>query len=151
MRRLDNVFFLANQALILPFPSDLEMDSLEATVITTRPVTIKTSSGQGSDTIFRAIATETNISITVNAIAFPRGIYFSVPDVRSGTLRYEIPTAASFTNRTNIYLPSETNTGATYGAIFVSTTATEVYGSFECGGPGFTVVGGQFRITITRP
>lgn len=150
-RRLDNVFFLANQALILPFPLDIETNSLVAKVITTNVVTIKTSSGQGSDTIFRAVATETNIAITVNAIAYPYGIAFSVPDARSGTFRYDIPNAASFTNRIDIYKPTESNTGATSGAIFISTTATEVYGSFECSGPGFTVTNGVFRITISRP
>lgn len=150
-RRLDNAFFLANQALILPFPSEFETNSLEATVITTRPVTIKTSSGQGSDTVFRAVATETNIALTVNAIAYPYGIAFSVPDVRPGTFRYDIPSDASFTNRIDIYRPTESNTAATNGAIFISTTTTEIYGHFECSGPGFSITNGIFRITISRP
>lgn len=150
-RRLDNVFFLANQALILPFPSALETNSLVAKVVTTNVVTIKTSSGQGTDSVFQAIATDSNIALSVNAIAFPYGIAFSIPDVRAGTFRYDIPTDGSFTNRVDIYRPTESNTAATNGAIFISTTATEIYGSFEVSGPGFSVTNGVFRVTITRP
>ena len=74
----------------------------------------------------------------------------SIPNVQFGTFRYAIPDAVSFTNRADVYGPNETNVGATNGAIFVSTTATEVYGSFACNGPGFEINGGRFRITISR-
>ena len=147
-RRLDNVFFVANQALILPFPDNLDMNSLQADI---GGVRIRTSIGQGSDSIFQAVTTETNIAVTVNAIAYPRGIFFSIPDVRAGTFRYDIPVAASLTNRVNIYDPTELNAAATSGAIFISTTPTEVYGSFTCSGPGFVISNGLFRVTLTRP
>jgi len=150
MTRLASVLIRANQALIIPFPSDLGTDSVVARI---NGVNFRSSAGAATGTPFEAVATETNIVMTLGALVNtgtgPRGIFLSVPNVQFGAFRYAIPDVASFTNRTAVYSEQETNVGATNGAVFVSTTGTEVYGTFSCSGPGFTVIDGRFRITIS--
>ncbi len=151
--RLDKVLFRASQALIVPFPFELSENSVGAKI---NEVNFRASANAASDNIFQAVVTASNINLTVSALltsgggSFPRGLVFRVPNAQPGTFRYVIPEAAVFTNRTAVYSPeSETNVGATSGSIFVSTTATEVYGSFTCSGPGFNVTDGRFRLTIS--
>lgn len=156
-RRLDNVFFRANQALLIPFPADLPQNFVEAKIDNgSGPTHFQGSSSSASSDLiaFQAIRTGNTIQVLLSAVDANRGILFSIPDVQLGTFRYEIPSEATFTNRTDIdffTVPvSSTDVGATGGSIFVSTTATEVFGSFECSGPGFTITEGRFRIDITE-
>jgi hypothetical protein len=147
--RLDAVFAEANQALIVPFPSDISTNSVKAKI---DGISFSASSGSSSENGFNAILTETNIIVALNAVNSTRGIYFSVPNAQSGTFRYVIPQAATFTNVTGIdyfHPGAETLTGATEGVIFISSTPTEVYGIFSCSGPNFNVTDGRFRITIS--
>lgn len=150
--KLDNIFIRANEALIIPFPSDISPNAVKAVI---NGVGLSASAGSGTDNIFSAIATETNISLIVSGVVGgspSRGILFSIPNVQPGAFRYSIPEVASFTNRTGIYPPyTETAEGATNGAIFINTTATEIYGSFSCSGPGFTITDGRFRVTLSQP
>lgn len=150
-RKLDDVFFTANQLLNFPFPSDLQTNSVEATIngVKFRASSVSATANQ---TGFQAVATETNITINLAAVgSIQRGIQFSVPNAQFGSFRYVIPTEATFVNRTNIdfFTGIGDDTSATEGAIFVGTTATEVYGIFMCSGPGFNVTDGRFRITIS--
>ena len=147
--RLDDVFAEASQALIVPFPADLSTNSVKAKINGTN---FSASSGSSSENRFSAVVTETNITLDLRAVNLPRGLHLSVPNAQPGTFRYVIAESAAFTNVTNIdfFNPgSETQTGATNGAVFISTTQTEVYGIFSCSGPGFTVTDGRFRITIS--
>ena len=151
--KLDNIFIRANEALIIPFPSDLSSDSVSAKI---NGVGLRASATSGTDNVFSAVSTETNISVVVSGVTISgggsRGILFSIPNVQPGAFRYSIPGTASFTNRTGIYPPdTETAEGATDGAIFINTTATEIYGSFSCSGPGFTITDGRFRVTLSQP
>jgi hypothetical protein len=151
-KKLDNVFFRASQALTFPFPSDLATNSIVAKI---NDVNFRTSLNAGSENVFSAVATESNLTVTVSALAtsggsYSRGILFSVTNVQFGTFKYLIPDAVSFTNRTGVYsVTNETNVGATSGAMFIATTPTEVYGMFECSGPDFDIISGRFRITIS--
>jgi hypothetical protein len=150
-RRLDDILIQASQALIVPFPADLLENSVYARI---NGISLKASQGSATDNVFEAVATETNVSLTVgglagNGINSARGILFSIPNAPFGTYRYPIPLTAVFTNRTGVYSPEESNVAATNGAIFINTTATEVYGSFSCSGPGFNITDGKFRITIS--
>ena len=150
--KLDTVEFAAVQLLNFPFPSELDPDSVAANINGVNFRATSTSATE-NQTGFEAIATETNITLRLMAIGSGnRGILFSVPNVQFGSFRYAIPTAATFTNRTNIdfFMGTEDDAGATDGAIFVGTTSNEVYGVFNCSGPGFNVTNGQFRITISR-
>ena len=150
--KLDKVYLRASQGLIVPFPAELSANSVSAKI---NNVNFRTSVGSASGNVFQAVATETNLSVTLGAIlnsgTGPRSILFSVPGVQFGTFRYTIPEAAGFTNRTDIdsFTGMETQTAATSGSIFIGTTATEVFGSFTCSGPGFNVTDGKFRITIS--
>lgn len=151
-RKLDDILIRASQALLVPYPSDLPSPNSVSAKI--NGVTFRTSSGSASDNVFTAVTTETNISLTLGALsnsggAGPRGILFSIPNAALGAFRQAIPGAAVFTNRTGIYSPEESNVAATNGAIFINSTATEVYGSFSCSGPGFNITDGKFRITIS--
>jgi hypothetical protein len=149
--KLDKILVRANDALIIPFPSDLSQNSVFTRI---NGVSFRTSADQGTENSFVALSTGTNITISLSASANPggRGIQFMVPNVQFGAFRYGIPDLACFTNRTGIYPPEvEVNTGATNGSVFINTTGTEVYGSFSCSGPGFNVTDGRFRITIAQP
>ena len=159
-RRLDNVFIRASGDLIIPFPSNLPPNTVEAKIdVGHGPRHFRANSAFASGNIFQAAATETNIIVMLNGLdsqgaGLQRGLVFSVPNVRFGAFRYGIPEAASLTNRTNIDLfpPGNSNdTGATNGAIFIATTATEVYGSFSASGPGFEISNGRFRINLSGP
>jgi len=155
-RRLDNILFRANDELLIPFPSDLETNSVEARIDNgSGPKNFKVSSTAASSDLvsFQAVRTGDTVNIVLSAVDSTRGILFSIPNAALGQFRYDVPVAASFTNRTDFNFfsvpPASTDTGATAGAIFVGTTATEVFGVFECSGPGFTVTEGRFRINIT--
>jgi hypothetical protein len=155
-RRLDNIFIRANQALIVPFPTDLVHNQVKARIDNgTGPTTFTASEGTSSLNVFTAVKSGDTISLTISAVESTRGILFSIPNVQLGTSSYEIPTEVSFTNRTDFNFftvpPTATDVAATEGTIFVSTTATEVYGIFECSGPGFTLITGRFRVDITEP
>lgn len=145
-RRLDTVFFHASEALFIPFPDDLPVNSVSAKV---NGVNFLASAGLATENLFEAIATPSNIVINVSAVDLPRGLLLSVPNAQPGSFRYAMPDAASFVNRTAIYSPTESSTAATNGAIYMSTTATEVYGSFRCSGLGFEIRDGRFRINIS--
>ncbi|HTD66134.1 MAG TPA: hypothetical protein VK846_06335, partial [Candidatus Limnocylindria bacterium] len=152
-RKLDTLFFQANQALNFPFPTNLPLDSVSAKINNTN---FLTSAGAASGNFFQAVATDSNISLTISGLAtsgagpYPRGILLSLPNAKFGTFRYTIPADASLTNRTGVYSPElETNVGATNGVVFVSQTTNEVYGLFDCSGPGFNITGGRFRIRIS--
>jgi hypothetical protein len=150
-RRLDNILILANQATIVPFPADLLENSVYARI---NGISLKASQGSATDNVFEAVATETNVSLTVGGLVASgfnsaRGLLFSIPSAPFGTYRYTIPNKAIFTNRTGVYSPEENNVAATNGAIFINATATEVYGSFSCSGPGFNITDGKFRITLS--
>lgn len=145
-RRLDVVFNAASAALVIPFPDDLSSNSLSAKI---NNVSMRSGVGLASENVFSAENDGTKIALTVNAIDFPRGLLFSVPEVKFGTYRYRLTENASFTNRTGIYLPNENSVAASSGSLFISTTDTEVYGIFSCSGPGFTVTNGRFRVSIT--
>lgn len=150
--KLDKVYLRASRGLVVPFPAEMSANSVSAKI---NGVNFRTSSSAASDNLFQATATASNINLTINGLLISggdgsaRGLLFSVPNAQTGTFRYMIPDAASFTNRTAVYSAGETNVGATSGAIFVSTTATEVFGSFTCSGPGFNVTDGKFRITLS--
>ena len=145
-RRLDVVFNAASAALFIPFPDDLSSNSVSAKI---NNVSMRSGIGLASENVFSAVHDGTKIVLTVNAIDFPRGLLFSVPNVQPGTFRYRLTDDATFTNRTGIYLPTENSVAASSGSIFVSTTDTEVYGIFSCSGPGFAVTNGKFRVSIT--
>jgi hypothetical protein len=151
-RKLDALLIRANQASLVPFPTDLPSDSVEARI---NGIRLFANAGDATDNVFLAVATDTNVTVSLAALlnsgGFPRGIRFSVPNAQLGTARYEIPSAATFTNRTDVYSPSETNVAATEGSIFISVNAsvTELYGTFSCSGPDFTITDGRFRITIS--
>ena len=145
-RRLDAVFNAASAALFIPFPDDLSSNSVSAKISN---VSMRSGVGLASENVFSAVNDGKKIVLTVNAIDFPRGLLFSVPNVQSGTFRYRLTDAATLTNRTGVYLPTESSVAATSGSIFVSTTDTEVYGIFSCSGPGFTVTNGKFRVSVT--
>jgi hypothetical protein len=155
-RRLDNIFVRANQALIVPFPTDLVHNQVKARIDNgTGPITFTASDGTSSLNVFTAVRSGDSIALTISAVESTRGILFSIPNVELGTFGYEIPTQVNFTNRTDFDFfavpPTATDVGATEGTIFVSTTATEVYGIFECSGPNFTLITGRFRVDITEP
>ena len=145
-RRLDVVFNAASAALFVPFPDDLSSNSVAARI---NNISMRSGVGVASENVFSAVNDGTRIVLTVNAIDFPRGLLFSVPNVKFGTYRYRLSGDASFTNRTGIYLPSENSVAASSGSIFISTSDTEVYGIFSCSGPGFTVTNGRFRVSVT--
>jgi hypothetical protein len=149
--RLDAVFAEANEALIVPFPSDISPNSVKAKI---DGITFTASSGTASENVtgFNAVVTETNISVVLHAIgSSSRGIHLAVPNAQPGTFRYIIPNEALFTNRTVIepFTGAETATVATNGVVFISTTPTEVYGIFSCSGTNFNVTDGRFRITLS--
>ncbi len=147
--RLDAVFAEANPALIVPFPSDISENSVKARI---NHVTFSASSGSSSENQFNAVVTESNIIVTLRAVDSSRGMRFSVPNAQPGTFRYEIPQAAEFINLTDLdffHPGTETQTAATEGVIFISTTPTEVFGIFSCSGPDFDVTFGRFRINIS--
>ncbi len=147
--RLDTVFAEVNEALIVPFPADITEDSVKARI---NGVAFSASSGSSSENSFKVTVTETNIAVTLGAVDSTRGLFLSVPNAKPGTFRYTIPQSAAFTNRTgiNFFNPGqEMQAAATEGTVFVSTTATEVYGIFSCSGPGFNVIFGRFRISIS--
>jgi len=152
-RKLDTVFFAANQLLNFPFPSDLQENTVVAKI---DGIGFRASAATATDNFFDASATENNINVTVSGLVRssttnnPHGILFSVPNASFGTFRYAVPDMASFTNRTEVYSDHESNVAATNGVIFISTTTNEVYGIFQCSGPGFNVTDGRFRITISR-
>ena len=145
-RRLDAVFNAASAALFIPFPDDLSSNSVSAKI---NNVSMRSGVGLASENVFSAVNDGTKIVLTVNAIDFPRGLLFSVPNVQFGTFRYRLTDTATLTNRTGIYLPTESSVAASSGSIFISTTDTEVYGLFSCSGPGFTVTNGRFRVSVT--
>ncbi len=145
-RRLDNLLSQATTALIIPFPDDMLRNSVEAKV---NGVNFRTTSGLATENLFEAIVTSSNFIINVSAVDLPRGFLFSVPNAQPGSFRYGFSEAASFVNRAALYTDLETSTAATNGAIYVSTTATEVYGSFRCSGDGFEIEDGRFRITLS--
>lgn len=153
-RKLDDLLFQASQAALVPFPQELTSNSVSARI--NGPFKVKTSAGASSFNVFQATASETNLSVTLQAVFYTasnsvsRGILFSVPNAQPGTFRYAIPTGVVFTNRSG-WFPheTETNSGATNGSIFISTTATEVYGTFSCSGPDFNITDGKFRITLS--
>ncbi len=153
-RKLDDLLFQASQAALVPFPQELTANSVSARI--NGPLKVKTSAGASSFNVFQATASETNLSVTLQAVFYTasnsvsRGILFSVPNAQPGTFRYAIPTVAVFTNRSG-WFPheTETNSGATNGSIFISTTATEVYGTFSCSGPDFNITDGKFRINLS--
>jgi hypothetical protein len=148
--RLDAIFAEANQALIVPFPSDILENSVKAKINNVNFTASSTSASENT-TGFNAMVTETNIMVVLHAVNSARGIYFSVPNAQPGTFRYDIPQTAIFTNRTDInyFTGTETQAAATEGVIFISTTSTEVYGIFSCSGPDFNVTDGRFRITLS--
>ena len=154
-RKLDDLLFQGSQAALIPFPSELPANSVSAKL--NNAFTLRTSASASSLNLFQASATETNLNLALSAVfysggtnAVSRGILFSVPNAALGTFRYAIPSGAVFTNRSGL-LPQETeaNSGATNGSIFISTTATEVYGTFSCSGPGFNITDGKFRVTLS--
>ena len=152
-RKLDDLLFRANQALLIPFPTELLPNSVSAKI---NSISFRTTSYPGTDNMFIATASETNLSVTLGALSNSgtngaRGILFSIPGTPLGAFRQAIPGAAVFTNRTGIYQPTENNVAATNGSIFLNTTATEVYGTFSCSGPGFNITDGKFRITLSPP
>lgn len=151
-RRLDDLLLRANDALLIPYPSSLTSPNSVSAMI--NGVSFRTGEGAASDNVFTATLTETNVSVTLGALVNaggtgPRGILFCIPNAAPGAFRHAVPTAAVFTNRTGIYSPEENNVAATNGAIFINASATEVYGTFSCSGPGFNITGGKFRITIS--
>lgn len=155
-RRLDTVFARANDALLIPFPSDLVPNQVKARIDSgSGAVSFGASAGSSDLNTFSAVRIGDTISLTISAVESTRGILFTIPNVQLGTFRYEIPTEATFTNRTDFNFftipPTATDTGATEGSIFASTTATEVFGIFECTGPNFTVITGRFRVNISQP
>jgi len=145
-RRLDDLLASATAALIIPFPEEMLANSVEAKV---NGINFRTTTGLSSENLFEAIRTPSNIVINLSAVDWPRGFLFSVPNAQAGSFRYGIADAASFVNRRALYTQLESSTAATNGAIYVSTTATEVYGSFRCSGDGFEIRDGRFRITIS--
>jgi len=145
-RRLDDLLASATAVLIIPFPEEMLANSVEAKV---NGINFRTTTGLSSENLFEAIRTPSNIVINLSAVDWPRGFLFSVPNAQPGSFRYGIADAASFVNRRALYTQLESSTAATNGAIYVSTTATEVYGSFRCSGDGFEIRDGRFRITIS--
>jgi len=145
-RRLDSLLADATAALIIPFPEEMLANSVEARV---NGINFRTTAGLSSENLFEAIVTPSNIVINLSAVDWPRGFLFSVPNAQPGSFRYGISDAASFVNRRALYTQLESSTAATNGAIYVSTTATEVYGSFRCSGDGFEIKDGRFRITLS--
>lgn len=150
--RLDKALDCVVRESIIPFPTELSENEVRARI---NGVYFQSSANSGSEVVFSAVQTESGIQVTLSGLVGsgngPRGIQFSVPNVQIGTYRYEIPSSASFTNRTGVYTPNETNVAATEGVIFVGTTSdnAEVYGTFTASGPDFTVTEGRFRITVS--
>jgi hypothetical protein len=148
--RLDEVFAEVNQALIVPFPSDISTNSVKLRI---NGITFSASSGSSSENIFSALVTETGLSLTLRAVNGDRGMSFSVPNAQPGTSRYIIPEDVVPTILTDIdyfHPGAETQTAATEGVMFITTTPTEVYGIFSCSGPNFDITVGRFRMTISN-
>ena len=146
-RRLDNLLARATAGLIIPFPGDMLVNSVEAKV---NGINFRTTVGLATENLFEAVVTSSNIMINLSAVDLPRGFVISVPNAQPGSFRYGFTDTASFVNRIGLYnLPSESSTAGTNGAIYVSTTATEAYGSFRCSGDGFQITDGRFRITLS--
>jgi hypothetical protein len=146
--RVDKILAKANGLLLIEFPLDLTTNQIDAVVDGTY---FKTSATAATENLFSAVATDTNIAITVSAIDYPRGILFSIPNVQFGTFRYPVPDAVTFTNRTGVYTPAgEHASGATNGNVFITANGNEAYGIFDCTGPDFAIVKGRFRITVSR-
>ncbi len=152
-RRLDDLLIRANQASLIPFPTELLTDSVSARI---NGISFRTTYyGPNTENVFIATSTGTNLSLTLGALVNSgtngaRGILFSIPDAPLGAFRHVIPGPTVFTNRTGVYLPGgESSAAATNGAVFLNTTATEVYGTFSCSGPGFNITDGRFRITLS--
>jgi hypothetical protein len=155
-RRLDSIFARANQALLIPFPNDLVTNQAKAKIdVGAGPKNFTATSSSSDLNVLQAVRSGDTISLTINVVESTRGLAFAIPNVQLGTARYEIPSDASFAYRTDFDFfampPTSTDTAATNGTIFVSTTATEVFGTFECSGPGFNITGGRFRVNITTP
>jgi hypothetical protein len=155
-RKLDSIFTRANQALLIPFPNDLVTNQVKAKIdLGAGPKNFTATSSSSDLNVLQAVQTGDTISLTINVVESTRGLTFTIPNVQLGTARYEIPSDASFAYRTDFDFfampPTSTDIGATNGSIFVSTTATEVFGTFECSGPGFDISGGRFRVNITTP
>ena len=156
-RRLDDLLVRANQASLIPFPTELLPNSVSAKInrVSFRTTYYGPDAGNVYENVFTATSTGTNLSLTLSALSNSgtngaRGILFSIPDAPLGAFRHAIPGAAVFTNRTGVYLPGgESSAAATNGTVFLNTTATEVYGTFSCSGPGFNITDGRFRITIS--
>jgi len=148
--KVDKILAKANGLLLFEFPLDLTTNQIDAVVDGTY---FKTSATAATENLFSAVATETNIAITVSAIDYPRGIFFSIPNVQIGTFRYPVPDLVTFTNRTGVYVPGgEHASGATNGNFFITANTNEVYGIFDCTGPDFAIVKGRFRISVsTQP
>ncbi len=148
--RVNTILAKANDLLLIEFPLDLATNQIDATIIDSTQHYFKTSASAATENLFSAVASGTNIVITLSAIDYPRGILFSVPNVHFGSFRYTVPDAVTFTNRTGVYVPGgEQASGATNGVFFISANANEVYGTFECSGPGFQIVNGRFRINVS--
>ncbi len=151
-RRLDDLLVRANQASLIPFPAELLPNSVSARI---NGISFRTTYYPNTENVFIATSTGTNLSLTLGALVNSgtngaRGILFSIPDAPLGAFRHAIPGATVFTNRTGVYLPGgESSAAATNGTVFLNTTATEVYGTFSCSGPGFNITDGRFRITIS--
>jgi hypothetical protein len=150
-RKLDDLLFRANQAALIPFPTELLPNSVSAKI---NSISFRTTSYPGTENRFIATTTGTNLSLTLGALVNSgtnggRGILFSIPSAPLGAFRQAISDPVTFTNRTGIYLPTESGVAATNGSIFLNTTATEVYGVFSCSGPGFNITDGRFRITLS--
>ena len=155
-RKLDSIFTRANQALLVPFPKDLVTNQVKTKIDVGAGPRNFTATGSSSDlNVLQAVQTGNTISLTINVVESTRGLAFTIPNVQLGTARYEIPGEANFAYRTDFDFfampPTSTDIGATNGFIFVNTTATEVFGTFECSGPGFNITNGRFRVNITTP
>jgi len=153
-RRLNAVFGFVASALTVPFPEDLQENTVTANI---NGVNFRVSADLSTDNIFSAVKDGTNITLFITAIdgtvssATPvRGLTISAPAVDPGTFRYAIPDQATLTNRVGIYTANETATVATNGAIFISANATEVFGVFTASGDGLTITEGRFRLTLTN-
>ena len=146
-RRLDRILKRANELLLIRFPYELEENQIKAFINGTA---FTTSATAASENLFKAVRTETNIVIAVSAIDFPRGMLFSIPNVQPDVMHYSIPNAVIFTNRAGVYTAHEMAVGATSGSFAVGTNITEVYGNFQARGPGFNIIAGRFRITLTQ-
>lgn len=144
--RLDQLLFQVSEALIIPFPDDMVPNSVDAVV---NGVNFSARTGLATENVFEARVTASNITINVSGIDLPRGVLFSIPNAQPGSFRYGFPDAASFVFRSELYTAGESSTAATSGAVYVSTTPTEVYGSFRCRGEGFEIKDGRFRITLS--